>query len=144
MAWNRFGPQVLAGPRASTRFILVGLYGWLGLAFLLWLVARMTIDRQVGPSQLLQTVQFTGHAHLPLLVVGFVVQFVVVLMGVSGPGSVAAVFAVVVWMPLLLVAAVRHIHAISAPRSLAIVVLPYALWLLTAGRFLYLRLGHLL
>ena len=50
-AWNRFGAQGFLGPRAPLRMLLIGLWGWIALSVVVWLVAR-TLDEDLRDDPL--------------------------------------------------------------------------------------------
>lgn len=152
MAWSRFGAQGLTAPRVAVRFVLVGLYGWLALAVLVWAAGRLADQLLARPGggpegagpELARIVQFTGLAHRPLIILGFVIQFAAVLLRLQGPGLVLAIAALGLWMPAMLVAAVTSAFAVGPLRAALVVAGPYLAWLATAGRFLNQQVGHLL
>jgi len=86
----------------------------------------------------------TGLAHRPLVILAFFIQFVAFVFRFNGPGMVAAAISFGLWMPAMLVAAVVSAYDIKVGRALAMVALPYGLWLLIAGRYLFDQVGHLL
>ncbi len=145
LAWGRFGSQAFVGMRAYSRFVLVGVYGWLGLTAVLWLIARRRSrsseggdEHDLGIRRLLIKV---GQAHQPLVAGALILQFLQV-----APHSVlntAIGYVMVAWMGPQLVAAVasferRSILAVVAPTLAA-----WSLWLATVGWYLEMRLGHL-
>lgn len=140
LAFNRFGWPDFA-LRATTRFVLIGLYGWLGLSLLIFVLVRLS-RRRTGSLQTL--LRLVAHAHLPVLFVGVVMQVAGVALDITGVALWAAVFAGVVWMPAMLTAALRAWGQLSRSRALLSMGVPYALWVATVGRFVWNHLAHLL
>jgi hypothetical protein len=107
LAWGRFGFQGIASPRALTRFVLVGVYGWLAVAAVAWLgsvlLARVRDERR--PADPVRVLQVTGLSHQPLLVFGVLLQ-VGQLAPIPGLMTVVAVLTIALWAPAILAAAV--------------------------------------
>lgn len=140
-AFDRFGFLAVLEPRPSIRMLLVGFYGWLGLAGAAWALGRFVFHIDT-PFEVV--FQLFGFAHLPLLVVAVTAQFMAVLLQILGPAFAIAVFTVVFWMPALLVGASRQVFDIETRRAILLVGGPYVVWLLVVGRLLHDQLGHLL
>lgn len=147
LAWNRFGYQGVETPRTVARFVLVGVYGWLGLVAVLWLlglglnrIATRPVSRPAIGAPLLSVV---GLAHLPLLVFGFVLQLGQ-LIPVPFAMFLVTVVVFVLWLPAVLVAAVGSVTSRPWSTSAAHVAPAYAIWLVTVGGFLLSWLGHLI
>ena len=140
-AFDRFGIQGLVEARATARLLLTGLYGWLGLALGTWLVARLAWQQRPSFEPVLR---LFGHAHIPLLVVGAVIQFVSVALRVSGVVLWLALVAVLVWMPAQLIAASEVSLELGKPQAALTVLGPYVAWLVVVGRWLETQLSHLL
>lgn len=151
LAWSRFGFQATSAPRAPVRFVLVGVYGWLGLAVLLWAAGRIIgriaeATTGVAPSPgatLDSVVRVVGLAHQPILVVAVLAQFLQVL-PLPRLSLAVAVFTFVLWLPGVLGAAVMSLHRLTPSRAALVVIVGYGPWLATAGRYLNERLGHLI
>lgn len=143
MAWNRLGVLAFTTPRSGVRFVLIGFYAYLGMALAVAAVARLVDPKPVSIAQLRRTVQVIGLAHRPLLVIGLVVQISALIAPLTSLAPIAAWLSFGLWMPAMLVGAVRWVRGISSGQALLIVSVPYLLWLLTAGRFLLDRVGHL-
>ena len=58
-------------------------------------------------------------------------------------GNAIAFAVFVVWMPGMLASAVVWAYDVPLWRALALVAVPYVLWLATAGRYLFIQVGHL-
>ena len=140
-AFDRFGFQAFIAPRATTRILLVGLYGWLGLSAATLLLAHRVTSARVS---FVEVVRIFGYAHLPLLILGFAIQLVAVVTQVLGPSLIVAIFAFAVWMPASLIAATRYLFEVDVGRSIKIVLPPYAVWALLIGAYLWRQIGHLL
>lgn len=140
-AFDRFGFPALLQPRPSVRLILVGFYGWLGLAIAVWAIGRFVLGQEASLGLLFR---LYGFSHLPFLVVAITIQFTSMLLQILGPALVAAFFAAAFWMPALLVAATRQAFDVDARKALVLAAAPYAVWLLVVGRILNDQLGHLL
>ena len=149
-AWNRFGSQAFLGPRAPVRFILTGIYGWLALSFLVWLVGTRFDNDLVGDwwRTLQRTAASVSVAHFPLIILGFYIATLGNFIRNPWPGTVLAVVVFTVWIPTLLARALQHIVPIELgrdrPKALLAIAVPYLLWLLWIGRFLNQQVGHLL
>jgi len=147
LAWTRFGFQGLSAPRVMTRFVLVGVYGWLGLAAILWLGALLLRPRDANPGHRHgdpeRLLQVSGLAHQPLLAAGIALQITQVL-PIPWAGTVIAFVAFLLWLPAMLAAATRAVLDQGLGPSIALTVAAYGAWLVTAGRFLLDRLGHLI
>ncbi len=140
-AFDRFGFTAIVQPRASVRLVLVGFYGWLGLAALAWVIGRFLVDREVSFASLFR---LYGFAHLPLAVVAVTIQFTSMLLQILGPASAIAFLVVALWMPWLLIAATRQAFDIETRRAILLIAVPYVVWLMVVGRILNDQLGHLL
>ncbi|MEE9416932.1 MAG: YIP1 family protein [Acidimicrobiales bacterium] len=141
LAWNRFGAQGVVAPRASVRLILIGVYGWLGASVALWAIARFTFGIIV-PFQ--RTLCVLGTSHIPLVVLGGILQFAGVVFRWFLPGLIGSIVVFGLWMPAMLVAGSRHIFGLDTKRAATVVVVPYAGWLATVGVVLHRQLGHLI
>jgi hypothetical protein len=140
LALDRLGLQMVLYPRPAVRLVLAGLYGWLGLAGMVWLVGRRRF-----PEVTFRTVfLLVGFAHTPLVVLGLTIQFTSVVLQFLGPAFSIAIFTTVFWLPALLTAAVRAAYLIDSRQSLRLVIGPYLLWLAVVGRYLASQLGHLI
>jgi len=145
-AWNRFGAQGFFDPRALLRMLLTGIWGWLGLTIVVWLIAsRLDDDVRSTPLVTLQRMAASvSVAHFPLIILGFYIATFGAFIRTPIPGTVLAVAAFGVWIPHLLMRAVRHVADVSVTRAATVVVLPYLLWLAIIGRWLFVQVGHLL
>ena len=141
LAFSRFGGLLIDAPRAFVRMALVGIYGWLGLAFAVWAALRLT---QSSVPNLRRTIELAGLAHLPLLAFGVIMFFSANLLQLLGPGLVMAILVVGFWMPALLIAGTHHVHQVTVLRSTAVVALPYFVWALVIARHLLAQVRHLL
>ena len=141
LAFDRFGVQGITDPRATVRLLLVGFYGWLWLAGAAWLIAQVAVGSIVGFPRVLR---LYGNAHLPLVVVAITIQIFAVFAQALGPALVVGVFSVLFWMPAMLTGATRQAFGVETKRAMVIVAGPYLIWVLTAGRWLFSQVGHLL
>lgn len=140
LASNRFGwPD--AAWRATTRFLLIGAYGWVGLTLVAFVIVRLVADRSGSFPTILRLV---AHAHLPLLVVGVVIQIAGVTLNITGVARWPALFAGLVWMPAMLMAALCAWSDMRPRQAVVAAVLPYLAWVASIGRHLWLQLEHLL
>ncbi len=145
-AWNRFGAQGFLGPRAPIRLMLTGLYGWLALTFVIWLVAR---SREASvPGSATYTLQRTAAAvtvaHFPLIILGFYIATFGAFIRTPVPGTLLAVAVFAFWIPALLIKAMQHLVDTSSTTALLLIAVPYLLWLGWIGRYLFVQVGHLL
>lgn len=155
LAWNRFGFQGVDQPRVMARFVLVGVYGWLGFVAVIWLADRLLGSgaaanrdrpgsRGIDPPRLLQLI---GLSHLALVVLAVVIQ---IGQAVPIPLIVPAftVFVLLLWFPGMLLAAVLQAWSTSeeasGPVPAAVTGVAYVFWFLTVGRYLLDQLGHLI
>ncbi|MEM9133235.1 MAG: hypothetical protein AAGE88_12880 [Actinomycetota bacterium] len=153
LAWGRLGLQAVTAPRATVRFVLIGAYAWLALAALVWLVVVLaerlatSVDPAPAPAPtidgLLRITEVVGSAHRPLVFLGIAIQLLQLVNLLGGPGAVFAAVTMA-WMAATLGAAVAWAARRPLLVGLAVTVLPFALWLATAGRFGLNRVGHLL
>lgn len=155
MAWSRFGFQGVAAPRAGTRFVLVGVYGWIGLAAVLWLGASLgrRTNGTPGPpvnnvkrldwKSLSDIMPVVGLAHQPVVVAGVAMQ---VAQALPIPRLTTVLFAVsfLFWMPAMLAAAAASVLSVPRRQAAAIAIVGYSAWLATAGWFAYDQLAHLI
>jgi hypothetical protein len=150
MALNRFGGLIVDTPRSFLRLMLVGIWGWLGLALAIWLIINgartLQSDRdEAGPPPSLQiNVAALGLAHTPVLALGIVILVAAGLLEVLGPGFVAAVFVFGFWFPAGLIAATAHANRLAPLRAAVVVAVPYLIWMSIIGRHLLDRIQHLL
>lgn len=141
LAFDRFGIQGFVEARATTRMVLTGVYGWLGLSFGSWLTARVVWQVR-APFELV--LRLFGHAHLALLVVAVAIQFLSVTLRLSDVVIWLALFAVFVWMPLQLVAAAQVALGLTRGYAMLVLATPFVAWLLIVGRWLETQFSHLL
>lgn len=140
LAFNRLGWPDFAF-RATMRFVLIGLYGWLGLSLATFVVVRLVLRRS-GPFT--TNLRLVAHTHLPLLVVAIVMQVTSVSLDLGGLAHWPAVFAAVFWMPAMLAAALCAWTDLKRSQAVLSTVVPYLVWAATVGRFLWNQLEHLL
>ncbi len=143
MAWHRFGVQGLSAPRVGVRFVLVGVYGWLGLTAVLVLAGAL-LHRRTGSTATVagRVLPLSALAHQPLLVTGFVLLFAQVL-PIPWLTTGVTVLALGFWMPAMLGAAMASALDTDPARAAAVTAVGYLAWAGTAGRFLLDRVGHL-
>lgn len=150
MSLNRFGGLAADAPRAFTRLALYVVWGWLGLALATFAVAELLRRRGRGRSQradpgaLRLTLASTGYAHVPIVALAGVIFVAAGLFQALGPGLVAAVIALAVWMPVALVTGVGHVHGLRTRHAVAAVAAPYLLWLWIVARHVLGQVTHLL
>jgi hypothetical protein len=151
LAFNRFGGAAVDAPRAFLRMALIGVFGWLGLATAIWILASQVSagldDHRTTPrsvAALERTFIAVGLAHAPIVVFGLVIFVAAGLLQLLGPGLATALFVYLFWFPASLVMATASTFRVGYPRAASLVILPYALWYLTAGQHLFTRVEHLL
>lgn len=140
-AFDRFGLQGFSEPRGPIRLVLAGFYGWVGLSAATWILATARVNRSTGFRDVFR---LFGQAHLPLLLVAIVIQGLSVSLRLQGPALGFAVFALLFWLPALLVVATGELLGVGIARAGRLVAGPYALWLVAIGWFLHNQVGHLL
>ena len=150
LAVNRFGVLGFTAPKAAVRLVLVGVYSWLILAGFLWLVGRYASSSsssdpsgQPRPTLPMAAVA-VGTAHAPLLGTAIFIAVVAGFAQLQGPGWIAAIVLVGLWMPALLVQATQAITGLARNQAIALGLGSYLVWLATTGRFLHAQVGHLL
>lgn len=146
LALNRFGGLIVDDPRLFVRSGLIGVWGWLLLSGASWVALRIhraISDSDAMPSLAAMTTA-VGAAHQPLVILGVVLFVFAGFFQILGPGLVVAIFALVLWFPASLTRAMRHSTDLSHLRAIGIVAVPYALWLITAGRYVIGQIQHLL
>jgi len=149
MAWSRFGGVALDAPRAFLRMVLVGVWGWLGLGAAIWLIAKLVrssagLADQSRPAPIERTVALVGFAHAPVLLLAVVILVAAGALQVFGLGQIVAVVVLGFWFPALLVAASSSLFDLDPLIGVAVVALPYGIWLATVGRHLLQQVQHLL
>lgn len=141
LAFDRFGIQGFVEARATTRLLLTGLYGWLGLALGSWVIARLAWQ---GKAPFEPVFRLFGHAHIPLLIVATAIQILSVALQLTGVVLWPALFAVLIWMPAQMVTAAEVSLNLEKSQAAVAVLGPYVAWLVIVGRWLETQLGHLL
>ena len=150
MALNRFGGLAVTEPRSVLRLALVGIWGWLGLAVGIWMVAGLLSRAAQEPARhsasasLQLTLAMVGWAYLPIAALGVVVLFAAGLMQLLGPGLVVGVFVVGVALPVALATGAQQVYGLSLVRAVAVVAVPYSIWLFVVARHVFIQLRHLL
>ena len=151
MSLTRFGGLAFDEPRGFVRLALVMVWGWLGLATAIWLIASRARDTSQAsgeptppPMPLHQTIAVVGLAHVPILTLSGVIFVAAGLLQLLGPGRVAAVFVFAFWFPASLTTGLRSTFHGDLVRFAVIVIVPYAVWLLIVGRHVLEQLNHLL
>ncbi len=149
-AWNRFGSQAFLGPRAPVRMILTGIYGWLALSLVVWFIAtridpELLHDRSHSIRRALVAVTV---AHFPLIIIGFYIATFGAFIRSPWPGTIIAILTFSFWIPTLLTRALQHLVSLDVRldrgRAMLAIAVPYIVWLLIIGRYLFQQVGHLL
>ena len=140
LAFNRFGWPDFAW-RATVRFLLIGFYGWLGLAAMTFVLGRVVSERSGSFPTLFRLVT---HAHLPLLLVGVVIQVAAVSLDVTGIARWPALFAGLFWMPAMLTTALCAWGEMQRRSAVVVAGVSYLGWAALVGRHLWFQLEHLL
>ena len=148
LAVNRFGILGFTAPKAAVRLVLVGVHSWLLLAGFLWLVGRFGSSPAGSSSPPRPTLPMAavavGTAHAPVLGTAIFIAVVAGFAQLQGPGWVAAIVLVGMWMPALVVQATRSITGLEKSQAIALGLGLYLVWLATTGRYLHAQVGHLL
>ncbi len=137
LSWARFGSHAITAPRAVTRFVLVGVYGWIGLTVVFWLVARFR-----GPVTLQSGAAAVGRAHQPLLFAALTLQIFQILL--VGPLNTLLAIGAAVWMAGQVNGALAFHQRRPAFSALPGALAVWIPWAATAGYYLWLRLSHLI
>ncbi len=85
-----------------------------------------------------------GFAHAAVLLLAVVILVAAGALQLFGLGQIVAVVVLGFWFPALLVAATSSLFDLDPPVGVAVVALPYAIWLATVGRHLLEQVQHLL
>jgi hypothetical protein len=126
--------------------ILTGVYGWIALTVAIWLIAqRRELSVPDTPLYSLQRAATSVTvAHFPLIILGMYIATFGAFIRTPAPCTILASAVFAVWIPVLLGRALQHLTDIDRSRALALIVVPYALWLAWIGRYLNDQVGHLL
>ena len=92
---------------------------------------------ETGPDGL------TGLAHRPLVALAVLIQVLALFDPAGDIGGIAALVVFGFWMPAMLVSAVVWAYDQTLVRAITLAAIPYVLWLATAGRYLFIQVGHL-
>jgi len=141
LAFTRLGGQFITDPTAGLRFVVVGLWGLLAVAALIGLAANMLTDQPLPPWQALA---LAGAAQLGLVAVGFITFLAGNAMEILGPGWFAAIVVGLGWMPYVLVVGFNQLTGSGWIKAALVGLGVHVLWLVTIGRYIVDRIGHLL
>lgn len=141
LAWNRFGLLTFSAPRIPMRFLLYGVYAWLGLALVVWLASHLSSK---GPATLRDAAVGTAIAHTPLVGLSFFIAIIAGFARIFGPGVIMAIFVFAFWMPALLARSFHDVARLPWAQSIGAAVVAQLVWLATLGRYLNDQVGHLL
>jgi len=141
LAWNRFGLISFSTPRAPMQLILVGVYGWLGMAALIWLASQLLSDWKIDFHR---AAVATAIAHVPLVFLAFFMAIVAGFARLTGPSAVVALLVAGLWMPALLTRGFHDGGGLRLKPALAAAVVTQLIWTATVGRYLVDQVGHLL
>ena len=151
IAMTRVGGLVIDEPRSSLRLVLVGVWGWLGLAIGIWAtgwtLSHASATTRPPPPPLTSlglSLAMVGWAHVPVIVLGVVVFVAAGLMQLLGPGLVVGAVVLAVALPVALMTGTRHVFGLSWVGAAVAAVVPYAFWLLVAARHVHRQINHLL
>lgn len=145
-AWNRFGAQGFLGPSAPVRMLLTGIWGWLILSLIVWLIAQTRNEELRGdPLYGLQRAAVSMTVpHFPVIILGFYMATAGAFIRTPIPGIVLAVLVFGAWVPVLYVRAMKHLADVNTKTAAVAMIGPYVLWLVTIGRYLFQQVGHLI
>jgi len=149
-ALNRLGGLALTEPRAFARLAVVGIWGWLALGVAVWAAIRVSdIVAARGASlqpavPLDRVLSVVGWAHTPIVALAIVVFVAAGALEILGPGLVVATIVFAAAVPFALVTGVCHVAGSSIMRTIAIVALPYSVWLHIIVRHALDSVQHLL
>ncbi len=147
---NRLGGLTLTDPRAFVRLTVIGIWGWLALGLSLWAVVRVFAkaaapDAPVRPVVPLdRMLSVVGWAHTPIAALAIVVFIAAGALQLLGPGLVVATVVFALFIPFALVTGVRHVAGSSVMRAIAMIAIPYAVWILVIVRHALDSIQHLL
>lgn len=141
LAFTRLGGQFITDPTAGLRFVVLGLWGLLAVAGLVGLAAHFLSETPLPPWQV---VALAAASQTGLIAVGFITFLAGNAMEILGPGWFAAIVVGVGWMPYVLVVGFNQLTNSGWARSALVGLGVQLLWLLTLGRYVVDRIGHLL
>ena len=141
LAFTRLGGQFITDPTAGLRFVVLGLWGLLAVAAFLGFAAQVLTDQPLAPWQ---AVALAAAAQLGLVAVGFITFLAGNAMEILGPGWFAAIVVGFGWMPYVLVVGFNQLTNSGWAKAAVVGIGVQALWLLTLGRYVVDRIGHLL
>jgi hypothetical protein len=151
IALNRIGGLALSEPRAVARLTVVGVWGWLALAVAIWSIATVGlrgshsgIRRDRAHASLPPVLAVVGWSHLPVVALAVVVFIAAGALRILGPGLFVAVAAFSALVPFALVTGVRHVFRTSTLAAIAVVAVPYLIWLVVVVRHSLGAIQHLL
>lgn len=146
LALTRFGGLAATEPRSLLRLALVGVWGWIGLATLVWIAGALSsAERPRRPHRsALRVFASVGIAHVPLLAFAGVLFVAAMLFRWLGAGTVTAWLVFAAWLPASLVIGARSTFGLATGRALAVAVVPYGVWYAIVGRHLLQQVGHLM
>jgi hypothetical protein len=150
IALDRLGGLALTEPRAFARLAVIGIWGWLALGLSVFAAVRVSAKAAAPDARVRSVVSLervlsvVGWAHVPVMALAVVVFISAGALQILGPGLVVAAVVFAVAVPFALVTGVRHIAASSIMRAIAIVAIPYAVWLLVVIRHALDSIQHLL
>lgn len=143
LAMNRFGGLVTVEPRSFVRLVLVGVWGWIGMALVAWIVVTTTSPAEHPHRSPAASIAIVGIAHIPLIWLAGVLFLAAGALQLLWPGLMTAAFVFTVWFPAAVFMGLRVSCGAGFVRAMVATAVSYAAWLAVIGRQLYDQLAHL-
>lgn len=144
LALNRIGGLVVHEPRSFVRLVLVGVWGWIGMAVLATAVLVVNGSARGGSGRTLRTtLAVVGAAHVPLIWASVVLFLGASMLQLLWPGLITVVFVFAFWFPAAVGIGLRVSCGAPVRTAAAATAVAYAAWVTVVGRHLYDQLAHL-
>lgn len=143
LALDRFGGLATSEPRSFVRLALVGVWGWLGISLVAWVVVSFPVGRSRAHPTPRSVLAVVGVAHVPMVWLAATLFLAAGALQLLWPGFVMAVFVLAIWFPASLFRGLQVGCGLSVGRALVATAVSYAAWSAVIGRELQAQLGHL-
>jgi hypothetical protein len=144
LALNRFGGLVIDEPRSFVRLVLVGVWGWIGMAVVATAVLVVSGSARGGSGRTLRaTLAVIGAAHVPLIWASVMLFLGAGMLQLLWPGLIMVVLVFAFWFPAAVGIGLRVSCGARVGVAVAATAVSYAAWVTVVGRHLYDQLAHL-
>ena len=144
LALNRIGGLVVDEPRSFVRLVLVGVWGWIGMAVVAAAVLVVSGSARGGSGRTLRTtLAVIGTAHVPLIWASVVLFLGAGMLQLLWPGLIIVIFVFAFWFPAAVGIGLRISCGARVGGAVAATTVAYAAWVTVIGRHLYDLLAHL-